>query len=245
MRPHLLAGYTPRWRDVLRPIRDGFRHYFPEKPGPDDSEERKQKQKADALRGFAYLETFEQVASWAPEDSDPLQRSNTPLIRRNILHGTIEEEFGARVLLCHDFSGGYHDYESPCPLGVDEESYTLEYLQYIETFVYFSHRLVTIPPATWTNTLHRNGVKSLGTFIVEPHTSDIERILQYDELDNNGKRVFPIARKLAAMSLFFGFDGWLINLEKTFPKHEWDLEILLDFLRDLREQLSPHGHIVW
>ena len=245
MKQHLPAWYASSWREVLRPIRDGFRHYFPEKPAPDDSEERKQKQESDALRGFVYLETFEQVKSWTPKNSDPLQRANIPLILRRTLPEVLGDSSGARLLLCHDFSGGYHDYESADPQGVGEESFTCEYLQYIETFVYFSHRLVTIPPATWTNTLHRNGVKSLGTFIVEPQTPGSENILKFETLGNNGKKEFPVARKLVAISRFFGFDGWLINLEKTFSKNDWDLELLLEFLRDMRDQLDSQEQLVW
>jgi endo-beta-N-acetylglucosaminidase D len=255
--PNLLTGvgditeggrmnrYTSSWREVLRPIRDGFRHYFPEKPVPDDSEERKKKQESDALKGYAYLDTFAQLKSWIPEDNDPLQRANIPLIQRSTLPEVPGGHSGARLLLCHDFNGGYHDYESADPRGVVEENFAFEYLQYIETFVYFSHRLVTIPPATWTNTLHRNGVKSLGTFIVEPQTPGLENILKFETIGTNGKKVFPVARRLVAISRFFGFDGWLINIEKTFSKNEWDLELLLEFLRNLKEQLNSQEQLVW
>jgi endo-beta-N-acetylglucosaminidase D len=241
MNEYLSRWGTSSWRDVLRPIRDGIRRYFPERLGRDDSEERERKQQADALRGFAYLESFEQLKSWMPEKSDPLQRANTPLLPRNLF----EEQTGAKVLVCHDFGGGYHDYESATLVGADEESFSCEYLQSIETFVYFSHRLVTIPPASWTNTLHRNGVKSLGTFIVEPQTFGLETILDFETPNVSSKRTFPVARKLAQMAKFFGFDGWLVNIEKTFSRDHWDLEALLQFLQDLKHQLGPHGQLVW
>jgi endo-beta-N-acetylglucosaminidase D len=241
MNEYIRRWGTASWRDVLRPIRDGIRRYFPERTDPDETKERERKRQADALKGFAYFESFEQLKSWTPEDSDPLQRANTPLLPRS----PIEQETGAKVLVCHDFNGGYHDYESASILGADEESFSCEYLQSLETFVYFSHRLVTIPPATWTNTLHRNGVKSLGTFIVERQTRGLETILKFEEPDISGKRTFPVARKLAQMAEFFGFDGWLVNIETAFSRNHWDLEALLQFLQDLQHHLGPHGQLVW
>lgn len=37
----------------------------------------------------------------------------------------------------------------------------------IDTFVYFSHHFVTIPPRGWTTAAHKHGVKVLGTVITE------------------------------------------------------------------------------
>jgi len=59
----------------------------------------------------------------------------------------------------------------------DEKLYSCGYLQHIECFVYFSHKLVCVLPPTWTNTMHRNGVKVLGAFILEPGEPHVERML--------------------------------------------------------------------
>ena len=38
------------------------------------------------------------------------------------------------------------------------EAYRLNAWHCVDTFVYFSHHLVTIPPPGWINAAHRNGV---------------------------------------------------------------------------------------
>lgn len=40
--------------------------------------------------------------------------------------------------------------------------YVFYHWEYIDIFNYFSHHMVTIPPAMWTNAAHKHGVLSLG-----------------------------------------------------------------------------------
>jgi hypothetical protein len=189
------------------------------------------------------MDTFDELETWDPASSDPLQRANVPLIERNLEN--IQSNSGAKLLLCHDYKGGYHDYESSGIQGVPDEDFSLEYLQLIETFVYFSHHLVTIPPPSWINTLHRNGVKCLGTLIVEPATEGASALLRDNGGQNGSTTRFPLATKLAEIARYFGFDGWIINIEKPFPGSEWSLYAMLDFLRNLRTQLGPNKELVW
>lgn len=101
------------WRDILRPIRDGLRDRFPH-PKPDrDIEKGRQQQRADAFRRFTYFEDFEQLLDWRAQNMDPIQRANTPLLPR-VVRPLEErgEEARANVLLCHDYCGNYHPYES-------------------------------------------------------------------------------------------------------------------------------------
>lgn len=235
------------WRDILRPIRDGLRDRLPH-PKPDgDIEKGRQQQRADALRGFTYFEDFEQLLDWRAQDVDPIQRANTPLLPR-VVRPLEErgEEARANVLLCHDYSGNYHPYESVQGLGVDAESYACEYLQFIETFIYFSHKRVSVPPPTWINTLHRNGVKVLGTVLVEPGSVDVEQILKKEERPSSqGKDIYVVAKHLAAVAKCYAFDGWLINIEKAIPSRSWDLQDLLCFLGQLKAELGPSGKVIW
>ncbi|KAF2232128.1 glycoside hydrolase family 85 protein [Viridothelium virens] len=230
------------WKDVLKPIRDRLDDLFP--PNEPGQKQREARQRRDLLKGFKYLESFDELEAWSPQDVDPLQVSNTPLLPRESA-SSFEK---ANLTLLHDYAGNYHDYESSQGVDVDEERYCCEYLQFVHVFVYFSHKLVCIPPPSWTNTLHRNGVKVLGTFIVEPGSSNVERILQAEEhesISQQSSQVFLMASRLAQIARAYGFDGWLINVEKTFPLHHWNLGKLEGFVEQLRKDMGDGGSVIW
>jgi endo-beta-N-acetylglucosaminidase D len=230
------------WKDILRPIRDGYRHYFPVPDSGPTPEERHKQRNLDQLKGFTYFDTFEQLDTWSEAESSPIQRANTPLLRRH-LTDTEDHLDKAAILLVHDYAGNYHDYECIRNIGVGAELYACEYLQYVDTFVYFSHKLLCVPPPTWINALHRNGVRALGTLLIEPQTEGSERLLQHT-VGINGL-VFPAVKKLIRIAEHYGFDGWLVNIEKPFPKADWDLNILLDFLRQLKGELKEDMRLIW
>ncbi len=63
-----------------------------------------------------------------------------------------------RLLVCHDFKGGYQEdkWIQGCSFS---EAYSLWHWHLIDVFVYFSHSLVTLPPQGWINAAHKHGVK--------------------------------------------------------------------------------------
>ncbi|KAL6707074.1 hypothetical protein ACN47E_004826 [Coniothyrium glycines] len=230
------------WKDILRPIRDGYRHLFPSPDTGPSPEERRRQRELHLLKGFTYFDTFEQLDAWDETCSTPMQRANTPLLRRHI--SPARDDLGkANVLLIHDYAGNYHDYEGAAAVGVTQESYSCEYLQYVESFIYFSHKLVCVPPPSWINTLHRNGVRVLGTLIIEPQTEGSEYLLQHTGY--NDCVVFPAAQKLAHIAEHYGFDGWLINIEKSFANKDWNATVLTRFLAYLKTELGEDGRVVW
>lgn len=196
------------WKDILRPIRDGYRHLFPSPDTGPSPEERERQRQAHLALGFTYFDTFEQLEAWSKKSTSDISRANTPLLSRP--HSDKDgQNQTSNVLLCHDYSGNYHDYESAVPIGVDQEFYSCEYLQYVNTFVYFSHKLICVPPPSWTNTLHRNGVKVLGTLLVEPQTKDADQLLKHDSSSDSGNsgRIlhFPIIETLSEIVSFYGY----------------------------------------
>ena len=54
-------AYLLGWKDVLRPIRDGYRHLFPAPDTGPTPEERRKQRALDRLKGFTYFDTFEQL----------------------------------------------------------------------------------------------------------------------------------------------------------------------------------------
>jgi len=64
-----------------------------------------------------------------------------------------------QLLVCHDMMGGYLDYESTPQGTADASEYRIWHWDCMDIFVYFSHHLVTIPPAGWIHAAHKHGVK--------------------------------------------------------------------------------------
>ena len=205
-------------------------------------------------KDFIYISEMSELADWRPEDIE-IQTSiisNTPLLSRPPLPPPIHPPTATpppipNLLSCHDYKGGYHPYESargqfPAPFG---PIYTAAHLHLIDTFVYFSHHLVSIPPSPWINTLHRNGVRVLGTFIAEGNAgcTALSRLL---DKDSAGEYVF--AMRLALIAETYGFDGWLMRIEASFPGEHLvpgELEAFLKELRSAVRELVPGGLVIW
>jgi len=94
-----------------------------------------------------------------------------------------------------------------------------------DIFIYFSHRRISIPPASYVNAAHSNGVKCLGTVITEWEEGELENIRLLNgsflkkfsdksskEEETDGNR-FIYADKLIEVAKHYRFDGYLINIE--------------------------------
>ena len=222
----------PDWKRIGRQVGKRLRDILipPTDTGP-SREDRLAQRLQDVFKGFAYFDTVDELISWRPWMVDPLQRANTPLLPRSAPTGEDSSLPKSKVLLCHDYRGNYQDYEGVRPPKLESELYSCDYLQFVDTLIYFSHKLVCVPPPTWTNTLHRSGVKALGTFILEPQTPNIEQLLA----KRNGR--YPVADQLALMAGTFGFDGWLLNIEKEFATNV--TEDMIGFIKALRQGMEP------
>jgi len=154
-----------------------------------------------------------------------------------------------RVLLCHDFRGGYPRCEAAADgvaanLGSDGENdvrgaWRFREWAFVDVFVYFSHGFVSPPPAGFVEAGHRHSCKVLGTVIFEWDRGKQQLL----ELLRHGEAA---AEKIARIASFFGFDGYLLNVECSVT--EEDAKRLLSWTALLRSKLCAHishAELVW
>lgn len=109
--------------------------------------------------------------------------------------------------------------------GADAQFYALRRWSCLDSFVYFSHSLVTLPPPGWTNAAHTHGVRVLGTLITEWEAG----AAACARLFGSAAAAVDTAQRLATLAAYFGFEGWLVNIENGMqPAH---IPHLLLFLR--------------
>jgi mannosyl-glycoprotein endo-beta-N-acetylglucosaminidase len=201
----------------------------------------------------APLDSVEQLAAWEP-GSDAWNVASIPLRERPPADAPASpwapeaQDPAIKLIHCHDMMGGYVPDLDLYPQGVDSSAiYNFNYWQYVDTFVYFSHHRVTIPPPGWTNAAHRSGVRLLGTFITG--TTDDEDVLAL--VEEPSPNVFPMAEKLSAMAEYYGFDGWFFNIETKLPFMSPVCDAcdkLARFIGSLRGALqakNPAAQVIW
>ncbi|KAF3907130.1 hypothetical protein ABW21_db0204803 [Orbilia brochopaga] len=193
-----------------------------------------------------YFEDLESVRYWRPDRSreqEASDRANVPLQKRPTDHNKLNDQF--KLMVCHDLKGAYLQYEDNQGIQSTETVYTLEYLHLVSTFIYFSHHRVTIPPASWINLMHKNGIPVLGVLLLEPgNDKDMKDVLEYEP---NGRYVFP--RILGELAEYYGFDGWLLNFEATFPVEKWwNPDEMVKFIEQLKfecEYRVEGAEVIW
>lgn len=109
----------------------------------------------------------------------------------------------------------------------------------IDTFVYFSHYFITIPPYGWINAAHDHGVKILGTVITEREGIwDLILISQED--------VRKFADALIVVAKFYKFDGWLLNIENVIKNEQINnLIYFVKYLTDNIHEAIKDSEIIW
>uniref|UniRef100_A0A8C5WDQ0 Cytosolic endo-beta-N-acetylglucosaminidase n=1 Tax=Leptobrachium leishanense TaxID=445787 RepID=A0A8C5WDQ0_9ANUR len=185
-----------------------------------------------------YLSTLEELLSWKSTIQDMFNVAVAPLAKR---HPPIESP-RPRTLICHDMKGGY--LEDRFIQGSDtSDPYVFYHWQHVDVFVYFSHRMFTLPPVCWTNAAHKNGVSVLGTFITEweEGAKVCESFLAGEE-----SAYRAVADQMVRLAEFYGFDGWLVNIENLLsPVAVSRVPLFLRYLTDQLHQRIPGGLILW
>ncbi|CAO3653105.1 unnamed protein product [Mucor hiemalis] len=209
------------------------------------------------------LKSMNELRDWTPNSTETYNISSVALQPR------VKNPLKPRLLLTHDMAGGYK--EDKLIQGNDFSNiYNVQYWHLTDTFV-FSHERVSIPPVNWTNACHRNGVKCLGTFLVEGNSQMQMEALLMDHhcmtrvttthldygaliMQTNWPRIINLTdiEFLVAIAKHYGFDGWLFNIECEFfpfptsPKLK--AEELAKFLHYFKEKMHdeiPGSQVIW
>ncbi|XP_052263181.1 cytosolic endo-beta-N-acetylglucosaminidase-like isoform X2 [Dreissena polymorpha] len=177
---------------------------------------------------------LDEVLSWKP-DKDPFCVAGISRRPRKILDNP-------KILVCHDMHGGY--LEDRLVQGCGRPgSYRFYHWQIIDTFVYFSHYFVTIPPPSWTNAAHRHGVKILGTVITEWDDGKA-RCAKILESEASYKQ---FADQLVKIAEYYRFDGWLINIENAIESSDAveRLRGFVGYLTTVQHQSCSESEVIW
>jgi endo-beta-N-acetylglucosaminidase D len=195
------------------------------------------------FRGYAWLDSIDRIGKWTESDADPIQISNTPLMKRpDVLPPQASGR--SNIMLMHDSNHNGYDAAQVAASSIDR--YTLEHWQSVEVFVYFGHRRAMVPPVSWINAGHRNGALVLGTFCCEGNYDDNGRIL---DKRSDGTGTYVLADALARIAKCYGFDGWLINIETGVGPYWTNLLAnngtgVAALIGQLKSKL-PSGKVIW
>lgn len=178
------------------------------------------------------LDTLEQLFSFKRPPLCVVQ----PL--RDVARGRPEDP---KILLCHDHLLGCYQADRFVHGCTKSQAYRFHHWQVIDSFVYYSHHMVTIPPPGWISAAHRHGVKVLGTFVIESceGTETLDRIRRENLLPR-------VASQLALIAALSRFDGWLIDIEsKMANSHATFLKDFLVAITTETHNSVPGSLVIW
>ena len=205
------------------------------------------------------LANLEELSAWTA-DQAPWNAARQPLRPRASASHPLADLWVSRsprqrakggVIAMHDMGAGYLPEQDRFPGGSDNKAlYRFTHWQYIDTFIYFSHARVSYPPPGWTDSAHRNGVRSLATFNIEGESSESRAELRALLDDASRRRAY--ARKLARVARAYGFDGYLVNIETELPgnaeRKRRRAKSLQRFVAELRREMrkvTPAATVIW
>ncbi|GAA5893259.1 uncharacterized protein JCM6883_007612 [Sporobolomyces salmoneus] len=199
-----------------------------------------------------YFDSLEALAEYS-KSKRPRHpnRSQVPLQLRGK-----RDDNARKLTVCHDYKGGYSESDL-------ERGYTFQFWHLCDTYIYFSHHRVSLPPPAVIRTAHRHGTRVFGTLIFEwdagradiielVSRGETEETVRFDVLD------FRYADQLVDLAVERGFEGWLVNVEVELggrKNAEGDREgakqhvkLLLAWLKYFKEEMHkrvPGGEVMW
>ncbi|KAI0352492.1 hypothetical protein OH77DRAFT_791955 [Trametes cingulata] len=204
-----------------------------------------------------YFKSLADLDEWCAKSLGAKKlRGVLPYTPRNATEGVnVQGDSGGKLLVCHDYKGGYTE-------SLTAPSYTFNFWAHCDTFVYFAHHRVTIPPSGWITAAHRHGVKMLGTLIFEHAESEADclRLLvgplpksPSGPARSSPNMTLPVsphyARVLADLAYQRGFDGYLLNIEiplRGGVEQTRAVTLWIALLeRELKRTVGEHAHVIW
>jgi mannosyl-glycoprotein endo-beta-N-acetylglucosaminidase len=208
---------------------------------------------AAAPNGLAPGDPFDARSALHPGTASPVPASSPPssaAAASPTSSSSVKRIQPPRLLLCHDYARGYPVWEASadgvtgdeCP--PEAQLWRFNHWAYVDIFVYFSHHRVTIPPVGYIHAAHRHGALVLGTLIFEwgDGAADLKTILSSFRVRAKA------ASQLAAIAKFFGFDGWLVNVECAVGTTiaAGDLAAFVaELTRSTRKLVGPASEVIW
>ncbi|KZT13242.1 glycoside hydrolase family 85 protein [Laetiporus sulphureus 93-53] len=208
------------------------------------------------LASAPYFKSLEELDIWAERAHARLTGiiEYTP---REAVDG-VESESAGKLLVCHDYKAALQGGYTESPSGF---AYTFNFWYLCDTFIYFSHHRVTIPPPGWINAAHRQGVKILGTLIFEDSgQQDCLRLLvgrlpksKTGAAKHSASTSLPLsphyARLLADLAFQRGFDGYLLNVECPLLGGIEQTRVFSAWIAllesELRRKVGQHAEVIW
>ncbi|KAJ3508188.1 hypothetical protein NLJ89_g5891 [Agrocybe chaxingu] len=200
-----------------------------------------------------YFRSLKELDAWVPGQSAKYDG----ILKYRARKPDLSSATRGKLLVCHDYKGGYNESSFA-------RSYTFNFWSTCETFVYFSHHRVTIPPPGWITAAHRQGVKMLGVLIFEGGgEEDSLRLivgkmptsqLKTGQVDQTSPSfTLPLsthyAKVLAELARERGFDGYLLNFEVPLGGGYEQTRALAAWITVLQaeilQKVGPHGETVW
>ncbi|KAI9353768.1 glycoside hydrolase [Obelidium mucronatum] len=213
------------------------------------------------------IQSLDELAAWTPANQQ-VHAASVPLQSRPLSHSP-----HPKVLICHDMANGYKDDAFAQtvirPSENTAENYSFQHFPLIDEFVYFSHHRISIPPKQWVNAAHRNGVIVYATLITEWEGAVVETlkliygpeydatpiITPSDTSSESTRPIYPAAKvstfyieKLVQLALFYGFEGWFINIECDLgePHHAAAMREFVHLLTlAMRASALPNAKVIW
>ncbi|KAB7502689.1 Cytosolic endo-beta-N-acetylglucosaminidase [Armadillidium nasatum] len=190
------------------------------------------------------LSSLDALLSWnGPGNLKNFLKGLPPLHPRSPPTSLLDQCSGKKfkTLVCHDMCNGYKD-DKYCFRTSNSHAYKFCHWNAIDTFVYFSHHFVTIPPCGWVSAGHIHGVKVLGTLITE--WDEGETI--WDTILNDPAICELALNNLVEIAQTYRFEGWLLNIENKINPEK--IKDLLYFASELTQRMrikNSDSEVIW